>query len=819
MQSAHAEGESMRIQGFIMLTLAGAAASVAQAQQPGQEEGSLLEEVIITAQKREESLQDVPISVNAIGGEKLAEANIVRLDDLKAYVPNLQVTETGIANNVYIRGIGSGLNQGFEQSVSQYSDGIYRGRGHQSRMPFLDLERVEVLRGPQPILFGKNAIAGAVNLVSARPGDEFEGLVRARFETETDERAADVVLSGPFTDTFGARLAVRYRETDGYQRNLTLNRDEPIRDEIGGRLTFRWAPSEAFDATLKIEGGSFDVEGRQVEVFGEQPAAPVLRNNGTPTGAIVNPLPGTAGLTYGQILRNAFQQDPGVLNNSVDFNRSSNGDFSNLDNEEAALTINYDFGGVTLTSVTGYSAYELDEGCDCDFTGATVFTAGIFEDFDQISQELRLTSPADQKVSWIAGLFYQDYDLEEADFVFFPANSTLVPLVVAQTTAQQVAMGVPLAQAQAIGQAAGAAFGNSANPRVFTQDSELYAVFAQATWNVTDAFRVTAGGRWTTEDKTGLRVMDISRGLGGPSATPGLVDALYLALLGIQRHGLAGERSEDNFSPLVNLQYDFGADSMAYLSWARGYKSGGYDARSNRAPPVGTFEYEPEKATSYELGLKTSIRGVAEFNAAVFFTDYEDLQTSAFDGRLGFNVGNGTAEVKGVELEGRWKPTERLLLSGSIAYLDFEWTRYDGQCYFAAPASLFNGVSCRYDGFDNQLSPDLTGVVSAEYSWPIGENLRLNTAVDVLYSDEYLVSLTLDPVAVQDSYTKLNARIALGGSEGRWELALVGRNLTDEEVISYAGDVPLAGSTFAARSYYGFVDPPRTLAIEGTLRF
>src|SRR5688572_21047682 len=226
----------------------------------------VLDEVMVTAQKREESLQDVPLSVNVVAGEKLAEAGIARLDDLKSYVPNLQVTETGIANNFYIRGVGSGLNHGFEQSVSIYSDGIYRGRGHQSRMPFLDLERIEVLRGPQPILFGKNAVAGAVNLTSARPTDEFYGSVRGAFEFETEERLGDVVLSGPFGETFGARLAVRYRETDGYESNLTLNSVEPARDELGGRLTLAFEPSDAFDATLKIEGGSFDVDGRQVEM-------------------------------------------------------------------------------------------------------------------------------------------------------------------------------------------------------------------------------------------------------------------------------------------------------------------------------------------------------------------------------------------------------------------------------------------------------------------------------------------------------------------------------------------------------------------------
>ncbi len=761
----------------------------------------LLEEIIVTAQKREESLRDVPISVSAISGEKLAEAGILRLDDLKAYVPNLQVTETGIANNFYMRGIGSGLNQGFEQSVSIYADGIYRGRGHQSRMPFLDLERIEALRGPQPVLFGKNAIAGAVNMVSARPTDEFEASIRALYTNETGEQAADVVLSGPLGETFGVRLALRYRQVDGYEENLTLGRDEPSRDEYGGRLMLTWNPSDAFDATLRLEGGVFDVDGRQIEEFGELPAAPALTPMGTPS---TPPIPG---LLYSQILRNVFGADASVLNNTIDFRRSSNGDFSDLDNEEAALTLNWRFGGLTLTSVTGYSAYELNELCDCDFTGAVLFNAGITEDFDQFSQELRLASDTDQRISWIAGLFYQEYDLEETDYVFVPANSILVPLLNGNS---------------ALPMGSGSAFANTANPRLFTQDSELFAVFAQATWNITDDFRITAGGRWSTEDKTGLRATNLTQGVGGPTLAPGLIDVLYNAVFGIARHTVEGERSEDNFSPLVNVQYDFGEDSMVYASFAKGYKSGGFDARSNQPPPMGTFEYEPEEADSYEIGIKTALGRSAEISAAIFFTDYTDLQTSAFDGRLGFNVGNGSAEVQGVEIEARWQATERLYLSGSAAYLDFEWTQYDGQCFYDPPASILSTRTpgnCNYDGFTNQLAPEFTAVASAEYTWPIGASLELRTGLDVIYSDEYLTSLTLDPNSAQDAYTKLNARIGIGADDGRWDLALIGRNLTDEEVVSYSGDIPLAGSSFSARAYYGFVDPPRTVAIEAFYRF
>ena len=563
-----------------------------------------LDEIVITAQKRQESLQEVPLSVLALSGDKLADAGIVRLDDLKAYVPNLQMTETGISNNIYIRGIGSGLNQGFEQSVSSYMDGIYRGRGHQGRMPFLDLARVEVLRGPQPILFGKNAVAGAVNMVSAKPGDKLEGAVRVSRDFENNDTVGTAMLSGPVTDTLGARAAIHYRQADGYIKNLTLNRDEPQRDEFAGRLTLAWVPNDAFDLALRMEGGNYDVKGRQIEIFGETPTTN----------------PAFSGLTYSQIVAggslpligrpNGLPQGTNATaaNRTIDFQRSSSGDSSNLSNFETGLTINYKLpNNITATSVTGYSKYSLDELCDCDFVGATVFNAGVTEDYKQLSEEIRFASATDQAVSWIAGVFYQDYTLDETDYLYVPPTSLAIPV---------------LALNPAIG-ANSAVFANAANPRVFAQDSKLWSVFAQATWNVTNNLRFTAGGRFSDESKTGKRTTTLTNGLGGPLINPAFYP-LFGAALGIVPHSLSGKRDESSFSPLVNVQYDLSDKTMSYLSWSRGFKSGGFDARSNK-PPVaggtpltsGTFEFEDEQATTYELGIKSGIGSRAEVNISL----------------------------------------------------------------------------------------------------------------------------------------------------------------------------------------------------------
>jgi len=783
--------------------LAGQPAALAAAQEV------TLEEVIVTAQKRSESLLEVPLSVEAVQGDKLVDAGIMRLDALKAYVPNLQVTETATANNIYIRGIGSGLNQGFEQSVSTYADGIYRGRGHQSRMPFLDLERVEVLRGPQPILFGKNAVAGTVSLVSARPTKQFEGYVRGWYDLDQQESIADAVLSGPLSDTFGARVAVRARRSEGNVRNLTLSRWEPQRDEASGRLTLDWKPSDRLDASLRVETGELDSVGRQIEIFGETPS-----DN-----------PAFSGLTYSQIAAggalpligrpNGLPQgtSPSASNNVIDFRRSSQGDTSNFTPWETGLTINYALpNNLTLTSVTGYSSYQLAETCDCDFTGATVFNAGVNEDYNQFSQELRVTSPKSDRFSWIGGAYYQRYTLNESDYLFVPSNSLAIPV---------------LALNPGIG-ANSAVFANAANPRVFQETSKLWSAFFQGTYQLADGVRVTAGGRYTSEDKTGSRVTTLTSGLGGP-LLPSATYPLFGAVLGIVPHALSGKRSENNFAPLINVQWDLAKNAMAYVSASRGTKSGGFDARSNK-PPVaggtaltsGTFEFADERATSYELGVKSRINDSAELSADVFYTDYKDLQTTAFDGAIGFTVGNGSAKVSGVELDTRWQATSAFRLSGSLAYLKFEWSSYFGQCaYGATPiATGPNAGNCDHAGESNQLAPQTTATVSAQYDWHPTASSLLRGVLDANYSDGYLLNLNLDPKAKQDAYTKVNARLELSGlSNSRWTLALVGRNVANRVTLSYAGDTPLAAKLFSARSYYGFVEPGRSLALEARYRF
>ncbi|POP53319.1 TonB-dependent receptor [Zhongshania marina] len=808
----------------------------------------VLEEVIVTATIRAESLQDVPVSVNAVSGEKMMEAGISKVEDLQAYVPNLTMSETGIGTNIYIRGIGSGINPGFEQSVGMYFDGVSYGRAQLTRAPFLDLERVEVLRGPQNILFGKNSIAGALSLISARPGQEFEGLVSGTYEVETNERVLDFMVSGPINDEFGARLAIRKREIDGHIENLTLNRDEPQRDEQTIRLIVDWDATPDLSASLKMELGKFDVNGRQIEIINDQPSTSTTSQ--------------FTGKTYGQILDNTVigvgpitlatvDADSSVLNNYQDFKRSSNGDYSYNDTHNITLNVDYAWGDHQFTFITGILGYETDELCDCDFTGAPIFAVAAEEEYSQFSQEFRWVSPIGETFEFIGGGFYQKSELDFFDSI--QVSSDILPDLLNADDLQKGGANGEAPPFDLTGGLLGLGLGgigdagdeirNLGTPRNFSSDTELFSVFLQTTWNITDLFRATFGVRYSYEEKDGSRKLELSDLSTGAIRPVGEVDTVVAKNFSAERHDLKGSRSEGNFAPSINLQYDWSDDVMLYTTLSRGYKSGGYDARSNASPEanpvrpiqnitspdsapiiVGSFEYEEEQATSFEAGAKTTLLdGAAELNIAAFYTKYDDLQVSIFDGTLGFNVGNaGAATTMGLELDGRMALTENLMMTGALAFLDFEFTDFaNGQCYQGqTPDFNVSGTDyCDYKGKSNQYVADYSGNLTFVYSTMVNKDIEFRGGVDFVFTGSYNSSQNLDPSQEQDAYVKSNVRLSLGDVTKGWEAAFLVKNLTDETVISYSNDTPLSSSIFGSTGHYGFIETPRTYAIQATYRW
>jgi len=751
----------------------------------------ILEEVLVTAQKREQNLLDVPVSVIVIPNLKLHDADIYNIEELQTYVPNLTITDTALGPRLHIRGVSSGVNQGFEQSVGMYVDGIYRGRSLQSRSALVDIERVEVLRGPQSILFGKNSIAGALNISTVRPTDSLELGVTGLYSPDFDQKEVTAFLSGPLSDSIAGRLTAYARDMDGYMENLTLDRDEPNRQERLVRGILDWQPTDKLDISFKVELASYEVSGEQLEIINDRAA-----QSGPFTG-----------LNYSQILL-LYGQDSSVANNFQDFKRSSNGDELKNDTQEYVLTMNYrNWGDLLLTSTTGYSTYSMDELCDCDITGGNVFSVDFSEDFSQFSQEFRLMSPGGERIDWIAGLYYQSNDLDFYDSINMPADSILVPVIDGLA-----------------GAGAGGLIADTSVPRYFNQGTDVYSVFGQLTWNFTDRWYLTGGARISTEKKDASKLLMISTidGAALPPATAPYTRGLYQAIFNITDMDIAGDRKKTRFMPSVDIQYDVNDSSMAYFSISRGVKSGGYDARSNNSPANGgTFEFNDEKATSYELGAKMLFNyGATELNAALFYMNYNDLQVSAFDGVLGFNVGNAAkARTQGIELESRWLLTDHLLLSGSIAFTDFKYKEYDGECYFGQVPDAPDGINCDYKGKTTLLTPDYSGVVSADYTAPLGDNLDWGLTVDLIFSAKYLTSSNLDPLQEQSGYTKLNARLSIAGRSEHWVLALVGKNLTNEKIMTLSGDVPLAGGSFDAPGFSAFFEQPRSIALQATYRY
>jgi outer membrane receptor protein involved in Fe transport len=370
------------------------------------------------------------------------------------------------------------------------------------RAPFLDLAQAEVLRGPQDTLLGNNSIAGAMNLTTAKPSDEFEASVAGLYEPDHNEQELTGIISGPLFSNLAGRLAVRYRSMDGYLDNNILATEEPDREETSARLTLQWA-ADRWDATLKLERNDFDVTGRQIEIIKDIPSLTpddpdfaTHQDLASPTGFSRNS--GSVdlwepGFTYLEYLGQFFDDNPKIQNDQLDFVRGSNGDRSENEVNTGVLTFNVDIGDSQFTSITGLLNYDYSELCDCDFTGAKQFQLLSEEDYTQWSQELRFTSPADRRFRFMAGLYYQTEDLEFGDQIFLPEDSGIVRLVGLATT------GNP--------QGAFDSLGDTSAFRDFNQNTYLSSVFGQVSFDITDRWIANFGLRYTHTEKEAVRVL------------------------------------------------------------------------------------------------------------------------------------------------------------------------------------------------------------------------------------------------------------------------------------------------------------------------
>jgi len=741
-----------------------------------------LEEVVVTAQKRAESLQDVPLSVQALDGTKIKEANIQQISELSAYIPNFQMTQTTVGNNVYIRGIGSGVNQGFEQSVGMFVDGIYAGRGQQFRAPFLDVARVEVLKGPQDTLFGKNTLAGAINITTERPTDEFEGELTATYGEEYDEQEYTGMISGPLTETLSGRLVGKYAKSDGFFENIYTGGSTPVSEESMVRASLLWDASDTLQVFAKVQSGKLDTYGRSVQVSNAD-------GNFFAVGGLINEdLDSMADyIAAGE----DAQFDDKTTSDSFSPEKFES------ENNSALLEIESTLAGHTLTSITGYSEYSYDDITDADFGPLKIIEQGVKQDFEQWSQEFRLTSEHDGAVQYVTGLFLQKQELSSRGSI----DVDLSPFGVKPIFDL---IGYPEAVS---------------TYRKMDQDTTTAAVFGQLDWSVTEALNLTFGLRYGYEKKEATQSVDVTEFQDPNVVTsdPGSIAIAY-ALAGTGVHAYEDSRSGAQFTPTLGAQYHFEGGNMVYIRLAQGFKSGGY----NEAETSGIeerFSYDDEEATSFEVGSKMRLLdGAATLNTSVFYTEYENRQVSSFEG-LVFVVGNAAKSIsQGVEIDGRWRAAERLTLGLSMAYLDSSYSEFsNGTCEaFDTDAAKRVGEQCRADlaGATTEYAPEWSASLNMRYVQPVGEALQLALQLDANYADDFYFQQDLDSNDMQEAQTIVNARLSLFDDSGEWEVALVGKNLTDKVSSASGADIPLFTG-----AHYKIAKAPRTVKVQGTYRF
>ncbi|GAB5414242.1 MAG: TonB-dependent receptor [Congregibacter sp.] len=833
-------------------------AAVSLATQTLTANAQVLEEVIVTAQKRAESLQDVPISVSAIQGEKIQDAGIPNMAALADYVPNLHIADAPVNTNIYMRGVGSGNNQGFEQSVGMYIDGVYMGRGRQYRAAFLDVERVEVLRGPQGTLFGRNTVAGAVNITtaSARAGDELEGEVMVSAES-FDGRVVEGFVGSGLTDTLGARLAFKYRETDGFADNAFLGRSEGAIEDMSWRLSLNWQPTDDLNVNFKYSQSDYERIGSNTT--GKVFLSPAERDQLVPNrSAFADTAYGIMDVffpNYGTQVGQEFTtiKDNGFGRSAADgIGIGKNPDSSENDITNMVLNVDWQVGELTVTSVTGWSEYQYIDGADVDWLPLQFISRDDDQTFEQFSQEIRIASPGGEFFDYVAGFYYDQSDLEFDRQVAIDTNfDGLFPEFLA------IANGLPPEAAPALPQnllevlTNGAYSSNQIARNHFYQlDSESWALFAQGTFNFTDSLRLTVGVRYTEEDKDVVSTQflsDLDSGLTNPTNSffPLLIQATSFNAYNYDyREG----RSTDALVPSFILQWDATENSMLYASFSQGFKSGGFTAADDGEPgdlqqgtfpcapnpdftvtiencydptnPNDQFEFGDEEVDALEIGGKhTLLDGGMTLNWAFFYTEYTDLQVAIFQG-IGFVVENAaSSEIMGLEVDALWQATDNLRVGANFAWLDATYDDFDNGpctaiqldadplCGTELPGASANPLS----GEPTLYASDYSASFYFDYVRPVGE-MEFFAGGEVNYRDSFNSAGDNDPTDVIDSFTKTNLRIGL--RSGDWEIMAYGRNIFDEEVFMQSYDVPvLAGSharvfdesaVFGARLKYSF---------------
>lgn len=637
-----------------------------------------LEEVIVTAQRREEQLIDVPIAITAIGANEIQNITAGYMTDVGIKAPNVIMDQSSISPRISIRGVTSqsNINAGFPPAIGVYVDEVYQGRDPTFNTILSDVARVEILRGPQGTLYGKNTIGGAINIITQAPTEDFEasgdvtfgnyGLIQGR-----------VSLGGALVpERVRARLSLAHRERDGFLRDTTTGSDLNDISATGGRLVIDTDFTPSFRARFSTD--HFSEDGTSALETG-----PAVLN---PTVTVL------AGIPAQNASDNVVQLD--------------GAEFAQRDLHGYSARFDWDFHAMTLTSITAYRNYASNFADDSDGLPINAFNVGREENGENFSQEFRLTSTGEGPLSWILGAYFYNENTENIRRVQLgPA----FPYLLAGNAA---AFAYPT-------------YTGEAGRTESTIEGRSWALFGSVTYDLTANLHLSGGLRYTDEQKDFSYIQHYTQTYTagpGPSLIPNFA-------VNIPRRNESYD--DGQFTGDLSLSYNISDDQMVFARYSRGYKAGGFqtDVISPPFNPLAQFGFDPETVDNYELGYKSFwFDRRLELNLAAFHMDWQDKQEQVFTG-LSFIIDNAASAVSdGVELEFTARPAEGLTFDGNFAYLDAHYEEFAG-----SPGAVGRPIP-------NQ--PEYSGSLGAQYVVPVFSGFELFSRADVIYRDESFVNVT-----------------------------------------------------------------------------
>ncbi len=713
-----------------------------------------VDEVVVTARRRAESLQDVPVSVSAFSERRLQELQADDLSGIQYSVPNLYLDKGDASNAViYIRGVGQNDSLAFaDPGVGVYLDDVFIARTQAAFLQVFDVDRIEVLRGPQGTLYGRNTIGGAVKFVSAPAPKEWGGYIEVG-AGDYGEALVQGRYGGPVTDTLRVKGAFTYERRDGYSKNLFNGEDDGDQDTLAGRVTVDWTPTDKLEFVLNVDG---------------------KRDSPSTSQSPVRVTPIT-GFTNGQLLTLP------ALTNPYRPQTNANG-LNDVSGYGVALTSRYKVNDhLTLESISAYRGFNFNLKLDTDGSPLPILDILLREDDDQYSQELRATGTFGP-VTGVAG-FYYFHDNDNSFSGFDDGAATI--------------FGFPVT-----------AFGFPSSELADTrQVTTSYAGFVDLTWAVTPKLSLTAGARYTNEDRRSGRTFE---NFFNPAVSVINNEPPFGKGVGVPGAPISGEADFDAFTPKFSASYKVTPAVLAYVSYSEGFKSGGFDGRASSQFQFQPFR--PEFVDAYEGGLKTSwFDGRLVVNAAYFYNDYTDVQVTSFGADPVTGVftslftNAAAATIQGGEIEASAKPLPGLRVDASLGVLDAHYDKFQ----------ILNGTTVT-DASNRRLvnTPPVSASLALTYDRPLFGRLDGEAHVDANYRGETATEITDSPLLRQPEYVNLNAFLALRTSDNRWEARLGVKNLTDVAVRRQGFNLDAFPGVEVA-----FFNPPRTYDVRLIHRF